>query len=308
MRVLLTGAAGFIGSHVARLALSEGHEVVALVRPSSSLHRIEDVRDRLQILEGDLRDAAALEGRLISAPPNLCLHLAWYAEPGGKCLWAQENLDCLIGSLAFLHVLRAAGCPRLVIAGTSVEYDTSTGYVSESSRIRPQTLYAASKQALFLTASNFDVDRWSVATARIFSVYGPWEDPRRLVPYVIAKLLAGEPCELTRGEQIRDYSHVEDAASALWAIAKSALVGPVNVASSKPVSVASVAERIGDILGRRELLRFGARPSPPGDPAFLVANTDRLRDEVGWKPHYDLDSGLAHTARWWRAQAGGLDR
>ena len=301
MRALVTGASGFIGSHLARLALDEGHEVTALVRPGSSLHRLDDVRDRLQLLEGDLADAPALEKPLSHRTPDVCLHLAWYAEPGGKCLWAHENLDCLTGSLAFVRVLHAVGCPRLVIAGTSVEYDTSTEHVSETSPIHPANLYAAAKHSLFLTASNLDVDGCSVATARIFSVYGPWEDPRRLVPYVISRLLAGKPCELTGGEQIRDYSHVEDAAGAMWAIAKSSVVGPINVASSQPVSVTSLAERLGELLGRPELLHFGARPSPPGDPACLVANTDRLQNEVGWRPRYDLASGLAHTVDWWRS-------
>ncbi len=305
MRVLLTGAAGFIGSHVARLAIAEGHEVMALVRSGRSLRRLEGVQDRLRLLEGDLREALSLEVSLRALVPDVCLHLAWYAEPGGQCLWAQENLDCLTGSLAFLRVLCEVGCPRLVIAGTSIEYDTSTGYVSETSPIRPANLYAAAKHALFLTATRFDErGELSVAAARIFSVYGPWEDPRRLVPFVISKLLAGEPCDLTKGEQIRDYSHVEDAAGSLWAIARSSVVGPVNVGSSQPVSVASVAERLGELLGRPELLRFGARPSPPGDPPFLVANTERLRNDVGFVPRYDLASGLAHTVDWWRSQAG----
>jgi nucleoside-diphosphate-sugar epimerase len=305
MRVLLTGATGFIGSHVARIAIREGHEVVALVRPGRSLHRLDGVRDRLHILEGDLREAPALEAPLRERVPDVCLHLAWYAEPGGRCLWAQENLDCLTGSLAFLRVLRNVSCPRLVIAGTSIEYDTSTGYVSETSPIRPANLYAAAKHALYLTATRFDEGgELSVAAARIFSVYGPWEDPRRLVPFVISKLLAGEPCELTRGEQIRDYSHVEDAAGALWAIAKSSVTGPVNVGSSQPVSVASVAERLGALLGRPELLRFGARPSTPGDPPFLVANTGRLRNDIGFVPGHDLPSGLAQTVDWWRSRAG----
>ena len=307
MRVLLTGASGFIGSHLARLTLAEGHQVMALVRPGSNLRRLEGVRDQLQLLEGDLRDTAALQPLLAKSVPDVCLHLAWYAEPGGQCLWAHENLDCLTGSLAFLRVLHDAGCRRVVIAGTSVEYDTSTGYVTEASPIRPANLYAAAKHSLFLTANHLDVrGGWTVAAARIFSVYGPWEDPRRLVPFVISKLLAGEACELTRGEQIRDYSHVEDAASAMWAIAKSHVTGPVNVASSQPVSVASVAERLGALLSRPELLRFGARPAPQGDPAFLVANTDRLRHEVGWLPRYDLSSGLAHTVAWWRSH--GRDR
>lgn len=304
MRVLLTGAAGFIGSHVARLALAEGHEVTALVRPSSNLRRLDSVRARLKLLEGDLQEAADVEASLRAAIPEVCLHLAWYAEPSGKRLWARENLDCLKGSLVLLRGLRDVGCPRLVIAGTSEEYDSSTGRVSETSPIRPANLYSATKHSLFLTATHVDANGWSVAAARIFSVYGPWEDPRRLVPFVISKLLAGEVCELTRGEQIHDYSHVEDIASALWAIAKSTVVGPVNVGSSRPTSVAFVAERLGELLGRPELLRFGDHPSPPGDPRFLVANTDRLRNEVAWLPRYDLEAGLAHTVAWWRSNLG----
>ncbi len=305
MRVLLTGAAGFIGSHVARIAVAEGHEVMALVRPGRSLRRLEGVRDRLRLLEGDLREAPALEAPLRNFVPDLCLHLAWYAEPGRARLWARENLDCLTGSLVLLRLLRDAGCSRLVIAGTSTEYDASAGCLSETNPIRPANLYSAAKHSLYLTASQLD-DRggWSVAGARIFSVFGPWEDPRRLVPFVISKLLVGEECELTHGEQIRDYSHVEDVANALWAIAKSPLVGAVNVGSSQPVSVASVAERLGDLLGRRDLLRFGVRHAPSDDPPFVVAGTDRLRNEVGWRPRYDLDSGLAHTVAWWRSRAG----
>jgi len=304
MRVLLTGAAGFIGSQVARLALAEGHEVVALVRPGRSLRRLEDVRERLRFLQGDLREANALEAPLRASVPDVCLHLAWYAEPGRARLWARENLDCLTGSLVLLRILRDSGCPRLIIAGTSTEYDPSTDCVAESSPIRPANLYSAAKHALYLTASSFvEGGGWSVAGARIFSVYGPWEDPQRLVPFVISKLLAGEECELTQGEQIRDYSHVEDVASALWAIAKSPLVGPVNVGSSEPVSVASVAGRLGDLIGRRDLLRFGFRPRPSEEPPVLVASTDRLRREIGFRPRYDLDSGLAHTLAWWRSDA-----
>ncbi|GMR24065.1 MAG: NAD(P)-dependent oxidoreductase [Acidobacteriota bacterium] len=304
MRVLLTGASGFIGSHVAELALSEGHEVMALVRRGSSLHRLEGIRDRLRLLEGDLLDAAALEAPLRASVPEVCLHLAWYAKPG-QYLRAHENLDCLKGSLTFMHILHQIGCQRLVIAGTSLEYESSTSAVAETSPIHPTTLYAAAKHSLFLAASTFDVHgEWSVASARIFCVYGPWEDPRRLVPGVISNLLAGEICELSHGEQIRDYSHVEDVASALWAIAKSSAVGPINIGSSRPVTVAAIAEQIGEILGRLELLDFGARPLSPGDPPFLVANTDRLGNELGWQPRYDLASGLAHVVNWCRSQIG----
>jgi nucleoside-diphosphate-sugar epimerase len=300
MRVLLTGATGFIGSHVARLASAEGHEVVCLVRPGASFRRIEDVRKRLRVLEGGLGDARELASALRDPVPDVCIHLAWYAEPA-LYLEARENVECLSSSLSFLQVLRDAGCPRVVVAGTSYEYDMTTGVVSETSPILPASLYAASKHALFLTASRLDRS-WSVAAARIFCVYGPWEDERRLVPYVVSKLLAGEACELTTGEQVRDYSHVEDIAGAIWALAKSSVEGPVNVASSHPVSIAALAERVGEIVGRPELVKIGARPSTGEEAPLLVANTDRLRHEVGFEPQFDLASGLAHTVAWWRSR------
>ena len=122
---------------------------MALVRPGSSLRRLERVRDQLQLLEGDLAGRHRAAAHLGEVRARVCLHLAWYAEPGGKCLWAHENLDCLSGSLAFLRMLHDVGCPRVVLAGTSVEYDTSKGYVAESSPIRPANLYAAAKHSLF---------------------------------------------------------------------------------------------------------------------------------------------------------------
>lgn len=304
MRVLLTGASGFIGSRVARIALADGHEVVALVRSGSRLGRLEGVSE-LQLLEGDLGDAASLTKPLRQRVPDVCLHLAWYAEAGGRYHWARENLDCLAGSLGLVSLLHDVGCPRLVIAGSSFEYEPSTSPLTEASPVRPATLYAAAKHSLFLTASLLDRERrCKVAAARIFSVYGPWEDPRRLVPFVISRLLAGEPCELTSGEQVRDYSHVADVAGALWALAVSGVEGPVNVGSSEAVSVASLAERIAGLLGRPDLLRLGGRPPLPGEPPFLVANTDRLRNEVGWRPRFDLTAGLAETVEWWRSLGG----
>ena len=303
LSILLTGANGFVGSHLARWALADGCAVTAVVRPRSNLYRLADIRERLDVVEADLQCADALEIPLRKKIPDIAVHLAWYTEPGGRCLWAPENIECLTGSLALLHRLYDIGCPRIVLAGTSVEYAPSTGHVSEASPPRPANLYAAAKHALFLTASQFDPHGgWQVATARMFSLYGPWEDPRRLVPFVIGKLLAAEPCDLTTGEQIRDYLHVEDCAAAVWAIAKSTVTGPVNVGSSQPASVASVATQLGKILGRSELLRFGARPSAPDAAASLVANTDRLRGEIGWRPGYDLTTGLEQTVDWWRAR------
>ena len=101
---------------------------------------------------------------------------------------------------------------------------------------------------------------------------------------------------------MRDYLHVEDVASALWAILQKNLSGITNIGSGVPVTNREVAIRIGNILGRPELVRFGDLPYRPGDPMFVCADTRRLREQAGWQPKYDLESGLRQTIAWWQKE------
>jgi nucleoside-diphosphate-sugar epimerase len=119
---------------------------------------------------------------------------------------------------------------------------------------------------------------------------------------VTTALLRGQATRLTPGEQVRDYLHAADVASALWAIAQGDLAGPVNVASGSPVTNRQVARLLGDLAGRPDLLRFGDLPYRPGDPMFVCADNRRLLEATGWRPNYDLESGLQDTLSWWRGR------
>ena len=300
MRVLLTGASGFVGSHVARLLVREGCEVHALVRPSTNLARVADLGSRLQFVTGDVCDAATLDA-IAEREPECCLHVGWYAKPGAY-LRASENVDLMAGTLKLAMRLGEAGCTRFVGVGTCFEYDTNVGYLSEDTPLAPSFLYAAGKAGTYLGLRCLS-GPMSVAWARIFYLYGPEENEGRLVPSVIRALLAGEPARCTLGEQVRDYLHVEDVASALWCTAKSPLVGAVNIGSGKPVTVATVVGEIGELLGKRSLVKLGEISSLPGDPPFVCANNQRLRTETSWQPRYDLRAGLLHTIEWWQSRA-----
>ena len=110
--------------------------------------------------------------------------------------------------------------------------------------------------------------------------------------------------DVTLGEQVRDFLHVEDVCSALWAVARSAYCGPVNVASGSPATVKTVAQEIGRIIGRPDGVRLGALPYRAGEPASLAADVSRLRDTIGWRPRYTLVEGLTQTVNWWKARVG----
>jgi len=295
MKVLLTGATGFIGSHVTELLLQRGHDVHALVRPNSDLRRLQPARDRLTLIEGDLLAANDLR-----VQPEVCLHLAWDVEPG-RYLTSPRNSEYLSATLALAQQLARCGCRRLLGIGTCFEYAPSDAPLREDGPSQSASPYAASKlaaaHALHELCARASMEfLW----ARLFYLYGPREDRRRLVPTIINCLLAGQPAELTTGEQVRDFLHVTDVASALVAAAESSVTGFVNIGSGEPTSVRKIATTIGGLLGRTDLLGFGLRPASTNEPPRIVADNKRLREQTAWRPQFDLVTGLSQTVEWWK--------
>ncbi len=301
MRVLVTGAAGFVGASVVRRLVADGHEVGALVRPGSLRWRLDRV-EPLTVIECDLSDREALGRALAGWKPQTCIHLAWYAVPG-KYLDARENLDCLAVSLQLLEQLAAVGCGRVVMTGTCAEYDTDQGYLRESSPTRPATLYAAAKLSLMMTSA-IRAGQLGIgfSWARLFYLYGPYEDPRRMVPSLIRSLLERKPFKASSGQQIRDYLHVEDVAGALCALAIAPADGTFNVCSGEPVKVRDLMTALARLAGHADLVGFGELPDRAWEPAFICGDSSRLRAATGWGPSYELEAGLRQTLDWWASR------
>jgi nucleoside-diphosphate-sugar epimerase len=115
-----------------------------------------------------------------------------------------------------------------------------------------------------------------------------------------------EPALCSHGEQIRDFLYVKDVAGAFVALLESEVTGPVNIGSGQPVTLKNLVHGVAEILDRRDLVRLAVLPSPADEPPLLVADTVRLRDEVGWRPEYGLRSGLEETVEWWKRQGLGM--
>ena len=300
MNILLTGAAGFVGSHVARQLLQKGHAVRAHFLEGDDLSRVSDIRDSLELVEGDLFNLTQNELSTLCAQIDACIHCAWYTK-SGKCLSARQNLDCLWHSIRLFEALGRAGCQRIVGIGTCFEYDCSYGYLSETTPTKGTNLYAAAKTSAFLVgeqiAAAYDMN---FAWARLFYIFGPHEDTIRLVPYVINSLLCDEKTDITSGYQVRDFLHVEDVASAIISVMEGKSPGPINIGSGFPVTVREIVLLLAEILDKPELMNFGTRPANAMDPPFVCANNSKLRSETDWRPRYDLRSGLMQTVEWWR--------
>ncbi len=299
MKIFLTGASGFVGSHTARVLLNQGHTVYALVRPDSDLWRIQDIISKLEIVKVDLTQKEKIGAQLKFIQPDLCIHLAW-CEADNSYLSKFGNVDSLMMSLDLVHELVAAGCRRILMAGTCFEYDTSSSAVlSETRPEKSGSLYAAAKHALHIVTEQFMRGAGAeLVWARLFLLFGPFENEGRLVPSVILPLLRNETAKLSPGAQIRDYLYVKDAAEAICALAVSRFTGTINVASGCPISVRDLAFKIGTLLNKPELISLGARPYRDAEPMFICANIGRLRDAIGWSPRFDLETGLKETIEW----------
>lgn len=164
-----------------------------------------------------------------------------------------------------------AGVRRFVGVGTCAEYDLSQGMLRTDTPLNPDTLYAACKASVFqILRQLLPAAGIQFAWCRVFYLYGEGEDPRRLVPYLRQKLCAGEPAELTSGNQIRDFLDVRDVGVMIVEAALSDRQGAINICSGIPITVRQLAERIADEYGRRDLLHFGARPDNLFDPPCIV--------------------------------------
>ena len=175
--------------------------------------------------------------------------------------------------------------------------------IAETAALNPQELYGTCKRSLFEATQQFAAfTGLSVATPRVFYSYGPYEDTRRLVPSIVLSLLRGLPASVTPGGQVRDYLHVEDVASAIWRVAASELTGAVNIASGEPVTIAEIAARVGQLLGKSELINLGALPYRQGEPMQILSDVTILRQRLGWTPRFALDHGLTETVHWWESR------
>ena len=295
-RVLLTGASGFLGRHAIAPLRTKGFEVHAVSSRASN-----GVANGVTMHRADLFDATEVAALMKEVRPSHLLHFAWYAEPG-KFWDSKQNYDWVVASLSLVRAFQAAGGSRVVVAGSSAEYDWKYGVCIESlTPRRPLTPYGVCKNALReLVTSLCNQSGTSFAWGLTFFLYGPYEHRARLVPSVATALIRGEIARCTAGMQIRDFMHVEDCAAAFVALLNSEVRGDVNVASGRPQSVGDLTRMVAAIVGRPELLALGALTPAVEEPPVILADVTRLLSEVGWRGARDIQYGLTTTVRWWR--------
>ena len=300
-KVLITGASGFIGRNCLNGLVRLGYEVNAV-----TVDPINEVDSVIRWHRANLLNVKEIKKLTAQVKATHLLHFAWYSEP--KKYWnSEENFKWGKASQELLEGFYSNGGRRVVMAGTCAEYDWQYGNCFEiSTPILPKTIYGKCKHSLQVALENFSKETGlSSAWGRIFYLYGPNEHPKRLVSSVIISLLKGKPALCSHGSQIRDFLYVQDVASAFVALLESNTRGVLNIASGVPLTLKEVICKIGEKLGRQELIRFGSIVLLRDDPPILIADVKKLKEEVGWRPKFGIDKGLDQTIKWWKENLKG---
>jgi nucleoside-diphosphate-sugar epimerase len=287
-RVLVTGGAGFIGRRLLPMLARAGYEVHAV-----SSRAKPGGEGGITWHVSDLLDQSAPAELIEATRPSHLVHLAWYTEHGA--FWASaENHRWVEASNRLWREFIGAEGERAVFAGTCAEYEWGEPILSESSRLRPATLYGASKDSLRRHLEATAADGPSFGWGRIFFPYGPGGQRKGLISSVATALLRGLPAPTTSGAQVRDFVYVDDVAAAFAALLQRDMRDPVNIGSGVGSKVRDVVDLLGRLTGRPELIEYGAMAEREDEPPSIVADVTRM-EELGWRPQVDLEDGLART-------------
>jgi UDP-glucose 4-epimerase len=294
-RILVTGANGFIGSHLCLRLYQEGAEVHAVYRS----RRPADLGDQ-RWWQADLANLEEVRKIVAKARPDVIFHLASHVKGAPDLEHVlptfRSNLQSTVN---LLTVAAETDCRRVILTGSLAEPETENGETF------PSAPYAAAKWASSGYARMFHaLYKLPILIARVFMVYGPGQmDLTKLIPYVTLSLLQGKTPKISSGERLVDWIYVSDVVNGFLALSQAAHVDgeTLDLGSGSLVSIRGIVQQLATAIGNRVNAEFGALPDRPLEPTRL-AKTAVTFARIGWKPQVSLQEGLQRTVGWYRGE------
>lgn len=305
MRVLITGIAGMVGATLARTLITAGAKVHGIVRPETSTWRIDDVIDRLSLHVTDLCDASSVKRTLNDVQPSAIYHLAVTRADTSSAERTQTMRDNVDGLRNLFESSETLAYERLIVASSSLVCGKQRHPMDESCELNPSSYYAETKaKAELLTREYAATSGKPVVTLRLFSVYGEWESPQRLIPTAIMCALSGRPLHLTAAGYRRDLVFVQDVGDAFSLATSTATLAPgelINIGTGVQTANEETVQLIEDACGRKINVVGFDYPPRETDTHNWCANPAKALRVIGWRARHTVREGIAKTISWMRA-------
>ena len=303
-RSIITGASGFVGANLARRLLGEGHEVHFLLRPEYAPWRIEDLRKDVLIYEVDLLDAERLDQTLRMIRPEVIFHLAAYGAQASQTDIRHMIQTNIAGTANLVGAALKVGFESFVNTGTSSEYGFKSYAPSEDKLIEPNSDYAVTKASATLFCQYVaHKHKVNISTLRLYSVYGPYEEPTRLIPELILHGQSGTLPPLANPTVAHDFVYIDDVCDAylLAAGRPGARLGEIyNVGTGTQTSLREVVEIAREVMAIPAQPRWDSMPERLSDTEIWIANPRKIQVELGWFPQHTFEQGFSRTIKWFQ--------
>lgn len=304
MNVLVTGATGFIGSHLIRRLVEEDAKI-NIISHNEELHRnliLKDLDAKLKICKADLCDYTSIKMCVDKVVPEKVFHLGAFVDLKRDFQTANECVQTNIqGTLNMLNALKDINCSSFIHLGTYEVYGFNPVPFREAQPVDPLSPYSISKvcSESFCRFANKIYDIPTVLL-RLSNVYGPNQKSERLIPYVIKCCFEKKEIKLTDGNQTRDYLYVEDAIEAIIKSShtKEATSEVINIGSGKEYKIKEVVQKILGLMGSSITPQYGGLKHRAYEPERWYCDITKAKKILGWEPHYSLDEGLEKMIRW----------
>jgi nucleoside-diphosphate-sugar epimerase len=309
-RVVITGATGFVGANLAGQMLADGHEVHLLLRPGHKRWRIEPIREHVRMHVVALQDEEGLANALSLVEPDWVFHLAAYGAYPTETDFREMVSTNVLGTANLVRASLRAGFESFVNAGSSSEYGLKDHAPLETDRLEPNSDYAVTKAAATHLCSRLGrSEDANITTLRLYSAYGPWEEPSRLIPNLAIQGLEGRLPNLASPSIARDFVYVDDVVDAFVLTAEDPRPesgAVLNVGTGVETSLREIVSVAREVLNIDAAPAWDSMEPRAWDTETWVANPGRIRERLGWHPKYSLKQGFERFINWLREDAAVL--
>lgn len=304
-RSIITGATGFVGANLARRLAREGHEVHLLLRSGYASWRIADIKKDVELHEIELTDSDSLDRVINSIRPEQIFHLAAHGAYASQREIRRMVETNIVGTINLVQACLKVGFEAFVNTGSSSEYGFKSFAPSETEPLEPNSDYAVTKASATLFCRHVaQKHRVNLSTLRLYSVYGPYEEPARLIPTLIMRGLEGALPPLANPAVAHDFVYIDDVCDAYLLAATQSCSEPgaiYNVGTGIQTTLREAVEVARNVMAIPVEPKWDSMPGREWDTTSWASNSQKIQEELGWRPRYTFEQGFARTLDWFRS-------